>query len=154
MPKAPTSPYVSGDSWTDAIMALHERGEVEPLAANLGAMAEAAPQVARQFHDLARLLRLLHAGWRPPAAPKPSRGKPGGPWWRWQDPNYVAAWWAEAQINNLKRETSKQKISASKREQIIGESVAKINSWHFAKTRKAKADRVREILRTAKKHRL
>jgi hypothetical protein len=138
----------TGDAWTDALLAYRD-GDPEPLTNYLSAAAEEVPALARQLRDLARLLQFMHAKTQtlPP-------GNPGGPWQRWREPNYVAAWYAEHWIANHKRDTGRSTIADETRESFIADAVNLINGWHFAKDNPASVDRVREILRGPRSRRI
>jgi hypothetical protein len=149
--RAPPGVSVTGDPFTDAVLALGERNEIEPLARYLlDAGAGAVPALTiQQMHDLVGILRLLHAKGqkRPP-------GKPGGTWRRFQNPNYVAAQYAEVRIAIWKRDNGKRNVPNDVRDTIIANTVTELRTWHFAKRQRPSANRVKSILSGPRSRRL
>jgi hypothetical protein len=140
--RKPPGAGVTGDRWTDAAIAAGN-GDIEPLANYLNDVAaEREPALTQeQLGNLVSLLRLLRA-----RGQKRPRGKPGGTWRRWGEPNYVAAQFAEARIAIWKRDNSKRNIPDDVRNKIIAGTVAEIRGWHFAKRKSPSVHRVKAIL--------
>jgi hypothetical protein len=124
------------DPWHDALMALVEHNNVEPLAAFFEI----------QLRDLSQLVRFLHDRNQKP------RGK--SIWDRYGNPDYRAAQDAERRVLKWKQETGEKNIPETMRQDIIERSVEIINKQFFAKDKPASPERVREILRGPKSRRL
>jgi hypothetical protein len=120
----------TGDRWTDAALAAGNGVDIEPLASYLNDVAAGREPALtqQQVINLAALLRLLHA-----RSQKRPRGKPGGSWRRWSDPNYMTTWFAEMRIARWKRDSGKKNAPDMIRDKIIADTVAEISKWHLAK---------------------
>ena len=102
-----------------------------------------------QLGYLAGIVRVLHM-----RGQKRPRGKPRGTWGRWGDPNYVAAWVAEPRIAIWKHDNGQPNIPETVRDKIIGDTVAEIRKWHFARRKPPSVDRVKAILAGPRSRRL
>jgi hypothetical protein len=147
--RAPPGVSVTGDPFTDAVLALSEQNDVEPLVRYVRTLADLDPALAQQLHDLALILRLLHA-----KGQKRLPGKPGGTWRRFQNPNYVAAQYAEVRIAIWKRDNGKRNVPNDVRDTIIANTVTELRTWHFAKRQRPSANRVKSILSGPRSRRL
>ncbi len=136
---------VTGDPWIDAVIALGEHDDIEPLISYL----DTTPVLAEQLHDLKCILRMLHARGR-----KHNRGRPDGTLWRWTHSNYLTAWIAEQRIAIWKLDTGKHNISDKIRNEIISNTVAEARTWHFAKRKPPSVDRGAAILKGPRSRRL
>ena len=147
---AAPGPTPTGDRWTDAAMAAGN-GDIEPLTNYLNDVAAGRePALTQeQLDNLASFLRLQHA-----RGQKRLRGKPGGTWRRWGDPNYVAAQFAEVRIAIWKRDNGRRNIPDTIRDKIIANTVAEIRKWHFAKRKPPSIHRVKAILAGPRSRRL
>jgi hypothetical protein len=147
----PSTISVTGDAWTDAVLAWAECNEIEPLTQYLKAVGkQTAPAFTpQQLHNLAGIVEILHSRGK-----KRLPGKPRGLWQRWQDANYIAAWIAEQRILCWKREHDGRSIPIEDRNAIVEQTVLEVREWHVAKRKKPNSDRVSEILRGPKDRRL
>ncbi len=141
----------TGDRWTDAAIAAGNGADIEPLANYLNDVAAGREPALtqQQLVNLASLLRLLHA-----RGQKRKRGKPGGTWRRWDDPDYVTAQSAERRIAAWKRDNGRRNIPDDVRKKIVHDEVAEKKKWHFAKHKPPSVNRVMAILKGPRSRRL
>jgi hypothetical protein len=136
--------------WSEALGAWPECDNIEPLLELLEAVANMpSPLPADRVKVLIGVIRILHAKQQ-----KRPRGKPAGSLQQWQDPNYVAAWFAENRIATWKYQNGKTNIPESKRTEIVIEVVDYVRGWDFARRKSPSVGRVLELLRGPKSRRI
>jgi hypothetical protein len=139
----------TSDLWANAVVALAERNDIEPLTLYLDVLADCVPELGRQFRDLKSILRVLQA-----KSQKRKRGKPGGTLWRWRDPNYLAAWIVEQRIAAWRHDHARNSIPDSERAEIIARTVEDARAWHCARRKRPSVARVAAILNGPRSRRL
>jgi hypothetical protein len=153
--RRPVGAWSAGDPWADAIIAWHDRNDIEPLAAFVQAGPKLSPA---QWLDLAELLRTIDAKARPRRP-----GKPRGTSQQWRDPDYLAAWIAEQRIPAWEEKHGRKNVPDEEREAIIKEVVAWVKTWAITsdwrqkkptRRKKPTVNRVRDLLNGSKSRRL
>ncbi len=147
LPPASSIPFHGIEAaYLRALMAYHERKDIAPLLAFV--RSDRFPRLLSSpayLENHARLIELLHARGQPLEA-----GKPGGTHWRWQIPEYVAAFLIDKLIDTWKREHRKAKVPAKTKK----EYVTAVLDFMKKHGKRAKEERVLTLLHEPKNRRL
>jgi hypothetical protein len=135
----------SGNPFLDALIALHQRHDIEPLLAIVGSGHPLTPR-----DHLVRLLELLHALGQ---ARRP--GKPSGEHLRWQNPNYIAAYLVDRRLNALRQATGRRRVSVTETERAVHAVINEMRGWALTQGKRLpRKERVLQLLREPKHRRL